>query len=312
MRCVDVVIVNWNSGIQAKEAVEAILVQRSTSVASIVVVDNASSDGSVELIPDDNRVKIVKNAQNVGFGAACNTGARSGSAHFILLLNPDTRVEPDTISSAVAFMQSPIGEAYTTCGVKLYDESGKIQRHCARIPGMRSLVGEATGLSAVLPKLFPPIIMTEFDHLQSRDVPHVIGAFYLVRRDAFEQVNGFDEEFFVYYEDLDLSKRMYDRGGRIRYLADTRCFHKGGGTSESIKARRLAYSMESRLRFAYKHLPSWQSRLVEGLMLFVEPTIRRVHAMAISNSGTLNEINIGLAYFRQRRPNRTSTVRITR
>ena len=300
MRCVDVVIVNWNSGTQAKDAVEAILVQGSASVASIVVVDNASSDGSVELIPDDNRLKIVKNAQNVGFGAACNTGARFGSAQFILLLNPDTRVEPDTISSAVSFMQSPGGEAYTTCGVKLYDEGGKIQRHCARIPGMRSLVGEATGFSVLLPKLFPPILMTEFDHLESRDVPHVIGAFYLVRRSAFERVNGFDEDFFVYFEDLDLSKRIQNEDGRIRYLADVQCFHKGGGTSEQIKAMRLALSMESRLRFAHKHLQPSSAAVVAVLMRNIEPLVRRLHAWMAHDKSSQREVQSGLKIFSTR------------
>lgn len=306
MRCVDVVIVNWNSGTQAKEAVDAILTQGSASIASIHVIDNASSDNSIELVADHDLVTIFRNDRNVGFGAACNLGARLGSAPYILLLNPDTRVETDTIPSAVAFMQSVEGVRYTACGIKLYDERGKIQRHCARIPEMRSLVGEATGLCVLLPKIFPPILMSEFDHLDSRDVPHVIGAFYLVRRGAFEQISGFDEDFFVYFEDLDLSKRLQDKGGRIRYLAEVQCFHRGGGTSDQIKAMRLALSMESRLRFAHKHIAAGQSQLIEWLMLWVEPTVRRAHAVFKQGWSAYLEVNMGLKLFRQRRDTRSS------
>ncbi|OYU01569.1 MAG: glycosyl transferase [Sphingomonadaceae bacterium PASS1] len=311
MRCVDVVLVNWNSGVQAKEAVESILASGSEDVSTISVVDNASTDQSIEVIPMDDRIVVIKNTENVGFGTACNTGTRLGSGELILLLNPDTRVESDTISRAVAFLNSTEGKAYAACGIKLHDENDKVQRHCARIPDLRTLIGEATGLSSLVPRIFPPIIMAEFDHLTSRDVPHVIGAFYMVRRSVFEAVGGFDEDFFVYFEDLDLSKRIQDTGGRIRYRPEIQCFHKGGGTSENIKAQRLAYSMEGRLRFAQKHLPKWQSKIVKVLMITVEPWVRRVHALATLGLCGASEVNKGLKIFRQRRGAQSSANRCT-
>jgi hypothetical protein len=122
--------------------------------------------------------------------------------------------------------------------------------------------------------------MTTWDHRESRAVDHVMGAFYLIRRRLFESLKGFDERFFVYLEDLDLSYRAYQAGWHSFYLAEIKAYHKGGGTSEQIKSVRLFYSLRSRILYGFKHFRRWTA---SGLMLgtlFLEPLIRSSWSLA--------------------------------
>jgi len=95
--------------------------------------------------------------------------------------------------------------------------------------------------------------MTDWDHVETRQVDQVIGAFFLVRRSVFEELQGFDERFFVYFEEVDFSRRAQQKGWQSFYLADTQAFHAGGGTSGQVKAKRLFYSLRSRTLYSFKH-----------------------------------------------------------
>ncbi len=121
--------------------------------------------------------------------------------------------------------------------------------------------------------------MTEWDHSTSRDVDQVIGAFFVVRRALFEELHGFDERFFVYFEEVDFSLRAGARGFRSHFLATASAFHAGGGCSNQVKARRLTYNLRSRIEYALKHFPGGSAvALVLGTLL-VEPLTRMVTAL---------------------------------
>ena len=118
--------------------------------------------------------------------------------------------------------------------------------------------------------------MREWDHRANRQVDQVMGAFFLVRRSVFETLVGFDERFFVYLEDVDFSLRASKLGWYSYYLADAQAYHKGGGTSQHIKATRLFYSLRSRILYGYKHF-NWLSATAVILgTLIVEPFTRLV------------------------------------
>ena len=116
--------------------------------------------------------------------------------------------------------------------------------------------------------------MNEWHHRESRVVDHVIGAFYLVRRSLFEKLSGFDEQFFVYLEDLDFSFRLHQSGYFSRYLVETQAFHQGGGTSDQIRPERLFYSLRSHILYAYKHFRWTTATFLLFMRLFVEPFTR--------------------------------------
>ena len=117
----------------------------------------------------------------------------------------------------------------------------------------------------------------------------LIGAFYLVHRELFDKLGGFDERFFVYLEDLDFSLRARQAGYASYYLASASAFHKGGGTSENINARRLFYSLRSRVLYAYKHFSFVSATVVLLGTLFVEPLSRLVLAMVRRSGSSMME-----------------------
>ncbi len=229
-------------------------------------------DGIETLIRDE--LVVVKHDVNLGFGRACNKGASMGVADLVLFLNPDARLEPDSLIAVITRLKTNENADVAVCGVKLIDANGKIWKTCARFPTTKSMCVAALGIDRLFPNKCPSYVMTDWDHTTTQPVDHVIGAFYLIRRRAFESLRGFDEDYFVYLEDLDLSYRLWKAGWRCLYVAEASAFHAGGGSSKQIRARRLAYSIRSRLLFVRKHFRFVDRVLVGVLSLAVEPLIR--------------------------------------
>lgn len=274
----DVVIVNWNSGSQLREAISSLGAhpENLSAIAGVVVVDNGSSDGSAEGLEEvaSPAVQVIRNGRNAGFAAACNQGAVLGRAPYVLLLNPDTRMEAGALSGALAFMDSEAGASFGICGVQMVGEDGKISRSCARFPTPKRIWMQILGLDRLAPKTFSGVHMKDWDHATSAAVDHVIGAFFLVRRGLYERLQGLDERFFVYLEDLDFSFRAARLGFRTWYHADLRIFHRGGGSSHNVKALRLLYSLRSRLLYAQKHFEIMAACSVIAGTLAIEPWAR--------------------------------------
>lgn len=275
------VIVNWNAGSQLRDCVVSILNSQHNNfvLEKIIIVDNASNDNSLDLLPNDNKLQIIKNPQNYGFGRACNVGAKcANNADLLLFLNPDTKLELQTLDQAIKFyINNSKLMHFGILGIKLLHDNDSVQRSCARFPSTRSYFFDSTGLS----KFFPneSLHMGDFNHLSSRFVDHVIGAFFLMENGVFNQLNGFDESFFVYLEDLDFSYRANKLGYKSYFLAETSAVHVGGGCSQQVKAKRLFYSLNSRLIYAKKHFSALDYLLISGLTLFIEPFSRCVFSL---------------------------------
>lgn len=286
----DCIIVNWNAGHQIKQCIDSL---GDTIAQQIIVVDNASTDGSEQAVANLPGVTLIRSSENLGFGKACNLGATQAHSEYLLFLNPDAAVNPGTVEKALAFMQDPANAQVGICGVQLVDESGHISRSCARFPSAVGFVAHAIGLDRLNPRLGH--FMAEWAHDSTRLVDHVIGAFFLVRRDLFESLGGFDERFFVYLEDLDFSFRARQAGWHSMYLADVQAFHAGGGTSNQVRARRLFYSLRSRLLYAAKHFNVVGAALVLLVTLLLEPLSRSALAVARRSWPTLKETWQGYA-----------------
>ncbi len=273
----DIIIVNWNAGAQLCRCLDSLAMSArgGFDLARVVIVDNASRDGSAEgLDYPALPISVIRNQRNEGFAAACNRGASGSRADYLLFLNPDTELFADSIAKPVEFMERPENGRIGVAGIQLVDESGAVSRSCARFPSLARCVSRALGLSRLSPRLFPSYMMSEWDHGSSRDVDHVSGAFFLVRRAPFEELGGFDERFFVYLEDLDFSYRMSLAGWKSAYMAEARAFHKGGGVSEQAKAERLFYSISSRVLYAIKHFSGADAAALVLVTAVPEPVIR--------------------------------------
>lgn len=289
----DIVIVNWNAGDMLLRCVESIRDYSDNRVARTIVVDNGSTDGSDVLDVSGLDLEIIHAKANLGFGRACNLGTKAGYAPYVLFLNPDAALMTGTVSTMLDFMERAENACVGVCGAKLLDESGHVQRHCANLPTPAMLLAAASGIAGLLPSRVPTLHDHAFDHLSSRKVDHVIGACYLVRRSLFEALNGFDERFFVYLEDLDLSARVQSAGYTIQYLAEAVGLHRGGGTSEQVKPQRLAYSLESRIAYAFKHFSFLSATAVAATTLFVEPFPRLARATAKRSGSEARDTLLG-------------------
>lgn len=270
----DVVIVNWNSGRQLRECLQSVVSTGKASfrLSRVVVVDNKSSDVSLEgLAGLELPLTIIANNSNRGFAAACNQGARGSEADYVLILNPDIRLFDDSLDQPLDFMERPSGRSVGILGIQLVDSEGRVSRTCSRFPTPRTYFWKMVGLSWLFPTASLGEFMTDWPHRDSREVDQVMGAFFLVRRRLFESLGGFDERFFVYFEEVDFSLRARKAGWASYYLAEARAYHKGAGTTENVRSARLFYNLRSRIRYGYKHFGWWSGTALLLGTLLLEP-----------------------------------------
>ena len=161
-------------------------------------------------------------------------------------------------------------------GIQLLDANGKVARNTARTPTPLSMVGNSVGLDRLLPSVFPPHFVTEWAHDATRTVDQVMGAFFLIRRSVFETLGGFDERFFVYYEDMDFAVRARKLGWSSVYLSTAQAFHRGQGTTDAATERRMFYFARSRILYARKHFGALGALVVMLSTLLLEPIVRVV------------------------------------
>jgi N-acetylglucosaminyl-diphospho-decaprenol L-rhamnosyltransferase len=284
----DVVIVNWNTGRCLRACLESIAASEQVDLAGVTVVDNASADDSAANLDDASLpIAVIQNHQNIGFAAGCNQGAARATSDYLLFLNPDTRLFPDTLASAIGFMDSSAASNVGICGVHVLDLDGNTTISCARFPTLRIIIGKVTRLDRLVPQYFPAHHLTTDELRESRYVDQVIGAFFLVRRELFRRLGGFDEAYFLYYEEVDFALRARAVEARSYFLKEPRILHAGQVSSGQDRETRLYHSLTSRQIYANKHWPPWQARLLVALTLGVELPARLVHAIAVRDRSQL-------------------------
>lgn len=270
---IHIIIVNWNTGDYLRRCLESIVLAEGddVNVARVTVIDNASSDGSAADLDDHALpLEVMHNSSNIGFAAACNQGAAGSEADYLLFLNPDTRLFRDTLAIATGFMDSEQAAHIGICGGQVLEPDGAPGISCARFPTLRVLFGKMTGLHLVLPRLFPSHHLTPGETRHSGLVDQVIGAFFLVRRELFTRLGGFDTRYFLYYEEVDFARRALQHGFRSYFLKEARIVHAANVSSEQVRDVRLYHSLRSRLLYARRYWPRWQAILLAVLTLCVE------------------------------------------
>jgi hypothetical protein len=285
---ISIIIVNWNAGQQLRDCISSIAraSHEGFSLCGVAVVDNGSSDDSLTGIDQLGvPVSIIRNVANRGFAAACNQGAAQVTGDYLLFLNPDAVLFEDSLTRPIEFMERKDNASIGICGIKLLDEQGSYSTSCARFPSARIFLGAATGLSKLFPRVFPRHLMSGIECKNGGVVDQVIGAFFLVRAELFNKLNGFDECFFVYFEEVDFSLRAKRLGYSSYLLTGATAFHKGGGCTDAVKATRLFYSLRSRLQYGKKHFSAADNIGLIITTIFVEFGTRvSVAVLALSSS----------------------------
>lgn len=281
MSTVDIILVNWNSGDYLRSCLNILSKSDwNCKESGVFVVDNASTDNSLNELPLDHlKITIIENRENRGFGAACNQAAKRGKSEFVLFLNVDVEVSENTISESINFMRNH--PDVSVMGCKHLDSGGGVKISCSRYFVFRRAINEILGLSFLFPKIFKhSTLMKDWDHHESRFVDNVMGAYYLIRRDSLERAGHFDERFFVYMEDVDLSYCVSKNGGGIFYNSEIPILHYGNVTTSSVIGYRLYLGNRSRLAYARKHWSPVQYYIYAALLFSIGFLVRILHAVS--------------------------------
>jgi GT2 family glycosyltransferase len=261
-RRVSVVIVHFRTPEETSRAVEA--VTRHAPGAEVVVVDNDSGDGIREkLAARTPEARVLVEAANRGFGTACNRGARETNRPYILFLNSDAYVRPGAVGMLAAALDADPKAA--AAGPRLVEPDGSLQTSIRRLPTPWRIFCESVGLAFVSGgrEPFSGHAATRQDHARAGAVPALMGAALLVRRSAFEEVGGFDEDFFLYAEETDLMARWKRRNWRIRYEPGAEVVHEGGRSGGDALFGQLHASLE---RYTEKHHGPLAARFVRAVL----------------------------------------------
>lgn len=261
---VTVVIVSHNSRRFLRRCLDAVRKSTAYPLCEVVLVDNASSDGTVSMIQRSyDWVRVIKNRENRGFSFACNQGLSAANGDFVLFLNPDIELEKDAVTRMVGRMKRSDGVGIL--GGLVFDASGRPQHSARReIPSIGSAFFYMTGLSRFLPasSRYNRYAGTGDSAFDERDVGAVSGSFLMAPVNVLREVGGFDEDFFLYGEDMDLCLRVKESGYRVIYYPVARAVHHHRTSTRKAPLRSTYHFYRSMAKFFGKHHRQGVDRLL--------------------------------------------------
>jgi N-acetylglucosaminyl-diphospho-decaprenol L-rhamnosyltransferase len=238
-----ILIVTYNSRSLVDGLLDRLARQIDGLNAEVVLVDNASHDGTADAVAEHHPwVRLVRSAQNLGFAAGNNLAARHAQGRVLLLLNPDALPARGCVARGLALMDSDPGVGLA--GARLLADDGATQPSARMFPTLAQEAIVLSGLAARFPKSrwFGRLDRTWADPARAAPVDWVPGAFALIRHDLFERLGGFDERFFLYYEEVDLCRRIRAAGYRVQYWPELRVRHIGGVSARTVTGATVARS----------------------------------------------------------------------
>jgi len=261
-----IIIVNYNVKEFVLNLLGSISKASSNLSSEIFVVDNASDDGSVEAVKEKYpSVTLIDNKKNIGFGAANNQALEKANGKYFLLINPDTIVREDTFSKMISFFEKNLNCGIAGC--KVLNPDGSLQLACRRgFPGPWTSFTKVMGLSRIFPKskLFARYNLTYLDENQTYEVDAISGAFMMLRKEVYQKIGGFDPQFFMYGEDLDLCYRTQKAGYKVYYVHDTEIIHYKGESTKRSSIDETKVFYDAMHLFVKKHFST--SFLVESIL----------------------------------------------
>lgn len=268
-----IVIVNWNTRELLRACIRSIYATLDPISFEIIVVDNASDDGSADMTRSEfPEVQVIRNEANLGFAAANNIGLRRATGEFVMLLNPDTDLCPGSVARMLDFMRSHPDAGLA--GPKLISSSGKLQKSGRRFPSFfREVLGITRLFRVVRPWHDAKLSWGRLNFDVNVEVDEVAGACMLIRKVALDQVGLLDERFFMYYEDVDLCYRLKNAGWKVYFLGEAPVIHvwaQGALKMGVLAATAMMY--RSQYLYFLKHhglAPALGLRILSGLLLLV-------------------------------------------
>jgi GT2 family glycosyltransferase len=254
MADVSVIIVSWNAREFLRNCLNSIQEVGRSTVREIIVVDNASIDGSAEMVADQfPEVLLIRSAENLGFARANNLGIKRSSGSWLALVNSDVIVHANCFPKLVDFLSSH--EKVGLVGPKIFGGDGRLQPSCRRLPTLWNTTCQTFALPSIFPRsnLFSGRQLPLSTYESAQEVEVLSGCFWMARRSAVDQVGGLDERFFFYAEDVDWCKRFWDNGWKIMLVPEATATHFGGGSSANAPLRYSIEMIRANLLYWRKH-----------------------------------------------------------
>jgi N-acetylglucosaminyl-diphospho-decaprenol L-rhamnosyltransferase len=248
-----IVVLSWNTRDLTLACLRALYAEEPRHAREVIVVDNGSTDGSADAIAQQFRqVRLIRNADNRLYSHGNNQGAFAARGEFVCTLNSDTEVRPGALDRLVDFLRS--SPQHAAVAPKLVDPDGTVQHACQRFPTWGSALCFDSWWGSFWPgsRIQDRYLMRDFDHLTSCDVPQPPGAVFCMRTEEFVAMGGLDEELALFFNDVDMCKRLHRRRRKVHYLAEAEVMHHRGASTSRF-GRMLVIWHRNRLSYYRKH-----------------------------------------------------------
>jgi len=269
-----VVIVTWNSAADIDNCLGSINFGHEFE---IVVVDNASTDDTRARLAQHHHLQLIQNSSNTGYAHANNQGIKAATGEYVLLLNPDTKTD----LGALDILSDHLDKHPEVGAVapRLVNPDGSTQDSIRSFPTPGAVIWDTLGISRLFPKsrVFGRWRMRYFDYEKAAEVEQPMASCLLFRRAVLEKLGGLDEQFPIYYNDVDLSRRMSGAGWKTAYLPEARVVHRRGGSTLQVRPKMIWETHRSLFRYLRKHDRSglfWLKAVVLLPMLEISALIR--------------------------------------
>jgi len=254
-----IIIVTWNTKEFLNKCLDSIYKNRGNLELEILVVDNASADGTIDMLKKYwPKIKLIANKINLGFAAANNQAIKQATGRYILLLNPDTEIKNDALTKAIHFFRQH--EQIGVLGVKLLNSDGSLQPSVRHFPTIFAIVLILSKIAKLLPNLpaLKKYLATDFDYSYAQRVDQVMGAFFLTSRDVINQIGSLDERFFIWFEEVDFCRRVYQAGFAVWFYPEAAITHYGGQSfKQALTIKKQWFFFQSALKYFTKHIFTW-------------------------------------------------------
>ena len=218
----------------------------------VFVVDNNSSDGSVEMVQKEfSQVKLIANVENFGFAKANNQAIQKSLGRYVLLLNPDMRVQAKTLENMVSWMDGQIDVGVAGC--HLVDENGKTVPHVRKFPNLFDQLMIVLKVPHILPSVLNRYLMKDFDYEKPAQVDSIRGSFFMIRRNLIEKIGMLDERYFIWFEEVDYCKQVSNTEYKVMYTPVATCIDFVGQSFNKIgRAKKQGLFRDSMLKYFKK------------------------------------------------------------
>ena len=263
-----IIIVSWQVKKKLKKNIESIYLSKTKYSFEIFVVDNASNDGTVSMLKENfPKVNIIANSKNIGFSSACNQAILKAKGDFILLLNPDMKLYPDTLEKAVLWHKS--NNEIVVSGIKLENEKGENILQIRRFPKLFDQLAIIFKIPHFLPGVLNKYLYKDFDYNKSQAVDSIRGSFFLINKLAWQKISKqklplLDSKYFLWFEEVDFCKQVYTKKALVYYNSEAKaCDLVGQSFTQVNFFKKQSYFSQSMLIFFKKWKPYWQYLIIK-------------------------------------------------